>query len=268
MMKKIRVTLVIQNCPVNCFEHNLDQTFKAVNSAASANPDFIVFPEMNLTGYSSSDVSNAILVDHAWTDKLSKLASDFNTAILSGLVEKTPGGRIYVTHLIFRPGQVVARYRKIHLSPFEAPFFAPGSTAGVFRHKGVNFGIQLCYDAHFPELSTAMALKQADIVFMPHASPRGNPKEKSASWMRHLTARAFDNTIFIAAVNQTGDNGAGLNFPGISMIIGPDGFLADEKNRKSSFIQTHELDMDHLKRIRTSKMGYFLPNRRHGLIIE
>ncbi len=266
MMTKIRVTLVIQNCPVNCFEHNLEQTLKAVCSASRAHPDFIIFPEMNLTGYSSSNVSNAAFVEPSWTDNLSKLSLKYNTAILVGLVEKTASGRTYVTHLIFRPGQIVGRYRKIHLSPFEAPYFTPGDDIGIFKFKGIHLGIQLCYDAHFPELATAMALKQADIIFIPHASPRGNSEEKSASWMRHLTARAFDNTVFIAAVNQAGDNGAGLNFPGISMMIGPDGFVADQEDPGNDLIQNYELDMDHLKRIRTSRMGYFLPNRRHGLI--
>ena len=159
----------------------------------------------------------------------------------------------------------MARYRKIHLSPFEAPYFSYGHDVGIFEFKGLRFGIQLCYDAHFPELSTAMALKKADIIFIPHASPRGTPEEKSASWKRHLTARAFDNAVFVAAVNQVGENGAGLNFPGISMMVGPDGFVAGENSTYASQMHTHELDMSRLEHIRTHKMRYFLPNRRANL---
>ncbi len=72
-------------------------------------------------------------------------------------------------------------------------------------------GIQLCYDAHFPELSTRMAVNGADIIFMPHASPRGTPSQKLTSWLRHLTARAFDNGVFIVACNQNGDNQKGCS---------------------------------------------------------
>lgn len=267
-MQNIRVTLVIQNCPVKRFAHNLALTIKDVCAAAQQNADFVVFPEMNLTGYAPADVSNAVTLDYGWMDELNRLALKHNIAILTGLVEKTGSGKIYATHLVFRPDQPVARYRKIHLSPFEVPYFSRGDDVGLFEFKGVHFGIQLCYDAHFPELSTAMALKKADIIFFPHASPRGTPGEKSASWKRHLTARSFDNAVFVAAVNQVGENDAGLNFPGISMMVGPDGFLAGENIAYENKMHTYVLDMSLLEHIRTHKMRYFLPNRRANLIKE
>ena len=267
-MQNIRVNLVIQNCPVNRFAHNLALTVKHVSAAAQHNCDFVVFPEMNLTGYAPSDLSNAVALDSGWMDGLNRLAQKHNIAILTGLVEKTDSEKIYATHLVFRPDRPVAMYRKIHLSPFEAPYFTRGEDVDVFNFKRVNFGIQLCYDAHFPELSTAMALKKADIIFIPHASPRGTPEEKSASWKRHLTARAFDNAVFVAAVNQVGENDAGLNFPGISMMVGPDGFLAGENIAYENKMNIHELDISLLQHIRTHKMRYFLPNRRANLIEE
>jgi len=267
-MQNIRVTLVIQNCPVNRFAHNLALTVKHVSAAARQDCDFVVFPEMNLTGYAPANLSNAVALDAIWMDELNRLAQKHNIAILTGLVEKAGSGKIYATHLVFRPDQPVARYRKIHLSPFESPYFSCGDDAGIFKFKGVHFGIQLCYDAHFPELSTAMALKKVDIIFFPHASPRGTPGEKNASWKRHLTARAFDNAVFVAAVNQVGENNAGLNFPGISMMVGPDGFLAGENIAYENKMDTHVLDMSLLEHIRTHKMRYFLPNRRGNLIDE
>lgn len=265
-MQHVRVALVIQNCPVNRFAYNLDRTVRQVSTAAGQNCDFVVFPEMSLTGYAPADLSNAVTLDSIWVNELNQLAHKHKIAILTGLVEKTASRKFYATHLVFRPDQPVARYRKMHLSPFEAPYFSYGNDAEVFKFKGVHFGIQLCYDAHFPELSTAMALKKADIIFFPHASPRGTPGEKIASWKRHLTARAFDNAVFVAAVNQVGENDAGLNFPGISMMVGPDGFLAGENIAFENKMHTYELDMSLLEHIRTHKMRYFLPNRRANLI--
>jgi N-carbamoylputrescine amidase len=265
-MQNIRVTLVIQNCPVNRFADNLTRTVEHVCSAAQQNCDFVAFPEMNLTGYAPADLSNAVALDPIWMDELNRLSQNHKIAILAGLVEKAASGKIYATHLVFRPDLPVARYRKVHLSPFEAPYFNCGNDVAVFKFKGVHFGIQLCYDAHFPELSTAMALKKADIIFFPHASPRGTPGEKSASWKRHLTARAFDNAVFVAAVNQVGENNAGLNFPGISMMVGPDGFLSGENIAYENKMDTYVLDMSLLEHIRSHKMRYFLPNRRAHLI--
>jgi predicted amidohydrolase len=48
-------------------------------------------------------------------------------------------------------------YRKLPSGPAGSGSFQPGETLPVFHWSGIRFGIQLCYDAHFPELSTLMA---------------------------------------------------------------------------------------------------------------
>jgi N-carbamoylputrescine amidase len=128
--------------------------------------------------------------------------------------------------------------------------------------SGVKLGMQLCYDAHFPELSTCMAVAGADILFMPHASPRGTTAEKYNSWMRHLSARAFDNGVFIVACNQTGNNQNGLQFPGVAVMIGPDGQVTDKRLSEKDDILVADLKSEDLAAVRTHRMRYFLPNRR------
>jgi len=118
---------------------------------------------------------------------------------------------------------------------------------------------------HFPELTTAMALKHADIVFIPHASPRGNSQDKYNSWIRHLRARAYDNALYIAACNQTGDNLKGLLFPGISLFIGPDGKVIYKSTEQKEGVHIIEIKRFALDQIRSHKMRYFLPNRRNDL---
>jgi N-carbamoylputrescine amidase len=110
-----------------------------------------------------------------------------------------------------------------------------------------------------------MAVDGADIIFMPHASPRGTPPEKLTSWLRHLTARAFDNSVFIVACNQNGDNLKGLHFPGVAVIIDPSGdVLRDNINGKEAMIVA-DLKADVLAAVRGHRMRYFLPNRRPEL---
>lgn len=82
--------------------------------------------------------------------------------------------------------------------------------------------------------------------------------------MRHLPARAFDNGTFVAAVNQTGENGSGLTFPGLALAIGPDGYLISKETKEG--IHMVEMDMEAVRRVRSHKMRYFLPNRRPDLI--
>ena len=83
--------------------------------------------------------------------------------------------------------------------------------------------------------------------------------------MRHLTARAFDNGVFVVACNQVGENGAGLSFPGVAVAIGPDGNLIGEKLSDTDAMLVVDLEAAALSAVREHPMRYFLPNRRPDL---
>ena len=135
----------------------------------------------------------------------------------------------------------------------------------TFTHGNTTFGVQLCYEAHFPEISTLTALMGADVLFIPHASPRGNPMEKLKSWLRHLTARAFDNGVFLVACNQAGETSEGFSFPGVALALRPDGQILARYAGKRENILFAELEADVLQGIRQHRMKYFLPQRRPDL---
>ncbi len=266
-MKIIKAALIVQNCIAGNFKKNLASCLHFISTAAQKGAKIIVFPEMNLTGYvAGTDIlSISRPVNEDMVNLFSDMSKDLKVTILIGLAEKTPNNKIYATHLVFCPGRPFEVYRKIHTAPFEKKYFTAGNEITIFTSHGFKFGIQLCYDAHFPELTLAMALKQADIIFIPHASPRGSSQEKYDSWIRHLRARAFDNGLYIAACNQTGDNTKGLFFPGISILIGPDGNILYKSIDETPGIHIIKIEKAVLDEVRSHKMRYFLPNRRSDL---
>lgn len=270
-MKPLTLALAVQNSAAGEFEKNFRSTLDLISRAAADRTDIIVFPEMNLTGYTSGEQlwNIACPMDHTLAETFSRLARDLGIIILTGLAEKVVQAgkpdQIFAAHFVFQPGKPVDCYRKIHTAPNEKPYLASGNQVRVFQAASFRFGIQLCYDAHFPELSIAMAERRADLIFLPHASPRGSSREKYKSWMRHLCARAFDNGIFIAAVNPTGPNGAGLNFPGLALVLGPDGTVVSRSLKQGEHLHLVELNPELLHRVRSHRMRYFLPNRRKDL---
>ncbi|RLB94755.1 MAG: amidohydrolase [Deltaproteobacteria bacterium] len=266
-MKTIKTALIVQNCIAGNFEKNLESTLIFITKAGQKGAKFIIFPEMNLTGYVSGSYIKSISrpITKDMVSIFSNLAKNLSLTILVGMAEKTPRQNIYASHLVFKPDKSYEIYRKIHTAPFEKKYFTPGSKINIFKSQGLKFGIQLCYDAHFPELSLTMALKGIDVIFMPHASPRGTSQEKYDSWIRHLRARAFDNGIYIAACNQTGDNTKGLFFPGISIFIGPDGNVLYNSLDETQGIHIINIEKTILNKIRSHKMKYFLPHRRCDL---
>jgi predicted amidohydrolase len=263
-MRDIRIALVIVNCPVAAVTDNLASMERLAGAAARAGAKIVCFPELNLTGYGVTRelAETALPVPGPATAEMVRIAWSTSLTILAGLVETDPAGRLYATHLVVTPQGVSGFYRKIHIAPPERPLFSPGGQVSLHSIFGLTFGIQLCYDSHFPELSTCMALKGCDLIFMPHASPRGTPEDKLVSWMRHLTARAFDNGVFIAACNQVGDNRRGLNFPGVAMVIGPSGEALQHIGSDKEGLLVADLKATQLNDVRRHRMRYFLPHRR------
>jgi predicted amidohydrolase len=266
-MQDIRIAAVIFNSIVNQVQNNLERMASWIRRAKKQGAQLICFPEMTVTGYSTrpaiKDAAEA--VPGPISRHLQELAHDHQTIILAGMAEKDEEGRVFATHLVVTSEKISGVYRKIHIAPPERGIFSPGDTVSLFEAAGIKLGIQLCYDAHFPELSTRMALGGADVIFMPHASPRGTPQEKFNSWMRHLTARAFDNGVFIVACNQIGKNQKGLEFPGLAVVIGPSGNLLKDKTTERESMLVADLKADDLADVRGHKMRYFLPNRRPEL---
>ncbi len=266
-MKSIKLALVLQNSIPGDTDRNLQSSIEFLRKAASYNATIVVFPEMNITGYlSGKEIKTfAETIPGKTTNTLCREAKSKSITILAGMAEKDKNNNIFSTHFAAMPDGSIFIYRKIHIAPPEKAVFSMGDKIEICKTNELKFGIQLCYDAHFPELSTTMAVKGADIIFFPHASPRGTPEEKFKSWMRHLRARAFDNGLFIAACNQVGKNKKGLSFPGVAVVIGPDGNIIKKHISDTESLVMADIEQTMLNRVRDHKMRYFLPNRRNDL---
>ena len=266
-MEDIRIATVIFRSFVGKVRRNLDAMVHWITLSKNKGAVVVCFPELNISGYGNFEEIKQIAesVPGPITRQLSNLSESQDITILAGMVEKDDYNHTYSSHLVIKPDGFVGVYRKLHIAPPEQGIFTPGDAIPLFDTGGVKFGIQLCYDSHFPELSTCMAIKGADLIFIPHASPRGTPQEKYRSWMRHLAARAFDNGLFVVACNQIGENDKGLHFPGISMIIGPSGNVIEKNLSNTESLMITDLKSETLIRVREHRMRYFLPNRRPEL---
>ncbi len=263
MERDLRIAAVVMNSPIGAVDQNLERTAHWARIARHRGAQLICFPELNITGYANDPVmaTFAIPVPGPAVNTLQAIADAEKITILAGSAELA-GGRLFASHLVLRPEQPVGVYRKLHIAPPEAPYFSAGDRVPLFSDHGAVFGIQLCFDGHFPELTTQMAVNGADIVFIPHASPRGEARDKHRSWMRHLPARAYDNGIFVVACNQCGPNGRGLHFPGNTMVIGPSGKVIAAGLSGEEGILVTDLKVADLTHVRSHGMRYFLPHRR------
>jgi N-carbamoylputrescine amidase len=266
-MKDLRLAVVCMQSDFGRIEKNIVRMESFVQKAATKGVSMICFPELSVTGYTIKEnpQSYAEPVPGPISDRIVKIAKENGLLIVAGMLEKGSGDKPHISQLVAGPYGIIGTYQKSHLSPKEKEIYQPGQIIKTFTYDHINFGIQLCYETHFPELSTIMALQGAEIIFFLYASPHGKPEEKRDSWLRDLLARAFDNGLFIVACNQVGENGAGLLFPGVIMILSPAGKILHQYTGSKEKMIIAELKGSDLAKVRKDRMRYFIKYRRPEL---
>lgn len=266
-MQDLRVAVVCMRSAAGRVGRNLKRLRDFAGSTAAAGADVACFPELCLTGY-VLDRPEAACSGMAAGDvkaALVEIAREAGMVLVAGMMEPDPEGKPYITQVVAGPAGLMGLHRKTHLSPPEKSAFQAGDSASLCSSEKAVLGIQLCYETHFPELATAMALQGMDVLLAPHASPRGTPPEKRRSWLRHLPARAFDNAVFVVACNQVGPGQNGLAFPGVALVLDPLGRVLASYTGWEEKVIVADLKADRLQEIRGHRMKYFLPHRREDV---
>ena len=107
-------------------------------------------------------------------ERMIGVCRETGAAVVFGLLERD-GDRVYNACVLISPDGLLGAYRKIHLPYLGIDRFA---TAGerpfaVHSWRGVRVGLNICYDAAFPESSRALALAGADLIVLPTNWPTG-----------------------------------------------------------------------------------------------
>ena len=229
-MQDLRIAMVQMNSRVAEHERNLVTIARFTEQAAAQDVDIVCFPELCVCGYSVGDPST-LEPESLKGDSLRRLeviSGDHEITVLAGFLERDVSGIVYNTQAICGPQGYVGHYRKTHVPDVEIGTFCHGDALPVFEHAKARYGIEICYDSHFPDVSTILAGKGAEVIFLPHASPGENREEKRTRWMRYIPARAYDNNVFVAICNPVGDNGAGRVSTGVTFVCDPSGVVIDE----------------------------------------
>jgi predicted amidohydrolase len=245
MKRSLTLALVQFEPKLGDLAANLERVLGLTREAAGQKAEFVIFPELALTGYNQELLGDK-LVELALTPadepirQLAQAADQHNIHLIVGFVEKRAvPGVVYNSIVICGPeGSVLATYAKTHLFSSENLYFRPGASLNSLRTKHGVIGPMICMDIGYPEVARILSLQGAELLLAASAWIT----EDEDIWPLHLKARALDNLVFVAGINRVGDEGQ-LHFIGQTMLVDPRGrVLAELGSGEDILVTTIDLD--------------------------
>jgi predicted amidohydrolase len=246
---------------------NLSRATALIRTAAARGARLVVLPEVFAwRGPRAEEPETFETIPGATTDALAAVARECRIHLCIGsILEAVPGdARAFNSScLLDTDGNLVARYRKIHLFDVDLPgrvtvresaTRVPGDEPIVVSTELGVLGMSICYDLRFPELYRRLVGRGAQVLLVPSAFtfPTG-----AAHWEVLCRARAIESQCYVIAPDQTGRSPHGFADFGESMIVDPWGRVLARAPDGEGVI-TAEIDLDYLARVRSE-----LPSLTH-----
>ena len=224
-------------------EHGIELLQKAV-----VGQDVVIMPEIWTTGYSLGRLEKeAEELDGPVVKKIQEIARTSNCAIIPGSVPLMLNGKVHNTSIVInKKGEIIYLYSKMHLFGMfhEERFFEAGDTYEPFMLGDVACGASICYDLRFPELYRRLAIKGAQVIFVPAEWPEA----RGDVWRLLLQARAMENQTYICGINCVGTFKEDT-FYGHSMIVAPNGKIVVEGGSQEEILRA-EIELDLIGKMR------------------
>ena len=251
-------------CQMNAGEDvavNLEVAETLLREAAGGGADLAVLPEyFGYLGSSNGRREAAEPIPGPVSDRLAAAAHEHEMWVLGGGLLEASDGHVYDSVALFdRSGELVARYRKIHLydvdlpglPPFrESATITPGEELVTHATEFCRVGLSICYDVRFPELYRGLMALGAEVLMVPAQFQYETGKDH---WHTLLRARAIENQCYVVAAGQWGRYGApeaGRRSYGHSLVADPWGRVIAEAPEEGNGVWFADLDLTELRRIR------------------
>jgi apolipoprotein N-acyltransferase len=163
--ESITVTLIAKDVPMSVYLGSEEQAMELLSEYADeirrvivAGTQIVVLSEK----IGRVNESNLLKADALF----SSVASATHTAIDLGLVRRTPSGAFNSSRFYSADGKLEANYDKHHLIPGVEPE-KPGDKRVLLDEPSGRWGLQICKDMDFPQLSREYAAEGADLLLVP-----------------------------------------------------------------------------------------------------
>ncbi len=217
---------------------NLERAVRFIRRADSLGVELLLFPETALSGYRPLHFQDKPFPAREELEQaLARVREETARAGIFVVIGTSDwrGDSLYNTaHLLGRDGAILATFDKLHGTG--GAVYAAGRSFRPVELEGLKCGLQICYDARFPEPWRLLALEGVSVMLhISHAA--GGDSWKIPVWEGHLRSRAAENGIWVVSCNCAGPVQAGKSY-----VIDPDGLLHAESNQDREELITAVVD--------------------------
>lgn len=227
-------------------EVNLKKIEHFIKKHSDKSVDLVVLPEFFATGNDYENYEQISVDENGGEviEYIKGLAKKYNTNIVAGSVVEKSGINYYnTTFVIGRSGEILGKYRKMHLFDYmggnEREIFTPGEEFITVNLDIGKIGLVISHDVRFPLMYKNLSKAGVDIIVQPSSWVIPNEiyhdanslKYAQEMWKAINRTRAYDNQVYLVTSNQTKTAGKEGSAIGTSLIIAPTSeVLANAKN--------------------------------------
>jgi len=272
-----------------------------LRKADDAGSKLIVFPELALTTFfprwyfeDQADVDAFFETDmpNADTEPLFDAAARAGIAFYLGYAELISHNdttrRFNTSILVDQAGEIVGKYRKIHLPghrelepdfPFqhlEKRYFETGNLGfPVFNTLNTTLGMCICNDRRWPETYRMLGLQGVEMVLLGYNTPVHYPRAPELDHLQdfhnHLSlqAGAYQNGTWVASAAKAGRE-ENCDLIRGSCIVAPSGEIVARCETLADELITWDCDLDLCQTIRNNIFNFALHREpeNYGLIVQ
>lgn len=273
-MRNTMMLAVAQLGPVNSEDSResiVARLCTLLRDAADAGAKLVTFPELALTTFfprtwmeddADIDAFFETEMPNPSVQPLFDLARERDVSFYLGYAELTDDGHRYNTSiLVDGAGQILGKYRKIHLpghadrkdAPFqhlEKRYFEVGDLGfPVYEDRGRRISMCLCNDRRWPETFRVASLNGAEIMLLGYNTPVHNIHWQEPEHLRmfhhrlSLQSAAYQNSLWICAAAKAGAEDGRVLIGG-SCIVSPSGEIVAQAATTGDEIILAVADLD------------------------
>ena len=194
---------IIQTGKFRTNKEGISKVGTLLENLGKKDTDIVCMPEQWLKDNRIIDFS----IDFA---DIIKIAKKYAMTIIPGAFYQKYKDQWNISTPVIGPnGKIIGIQEKIHPFDYERDIIKPGKVAKIFE-TSCKFGIIICYDMVFPEVTNTLVKKGAKVIF----SPSRIVKRGISPWHMYCQVRALENRVPILAANVQNNK-----FGGESIII-------------------------------------------------